>query len=359
MVYSTEENVYEATGMNTTIVQSLSSKNEAQVTTLIESYISEADLKIKRLLKIPITIRKENHSFDGSKTLELGPYEDEEEFFSSYDPADCVEDVYALYLNGGRIKLPYPKNCDDLTEDVTDMTGTNVTLTKKTDIKKCGTASVMAKNTAAGSFSFYFPKNANLEKNIYPWDYVGFWFRTSDKTATFTIKFYDIDGNVEYQTFILTQSDTWQIVALQMSDNTGSIDWSDVLCQKIEILSDKACTIYFDNFCFNDGLFWTYPEGLICWCEPDTDSYAEIEVTYAYDPFKAEVPVDIKLASSKLAGALLIDYLIGHRQQITGFEQMQEDMDTRPDRETLEVVRTRLRREAYDALAGFGFGTYR
>jgi hypothetical protein len=357
MAYSDEENVYEACGMNSSVVQSLSGKNSSEVTTLITEYISEADLKIKRLLKIPITIRKEYHKFDWDETVELGPYEDKEEFFSSYDPENCVEEIFALYDDSGRVKLPYPKNCDDLTEDVTDMTGTNATLSKETTIVKCGMASIKAVFSAAGSF--YFPKNANLEKNIYPWDYVGFWFRTSDKTATFTIKFYDIDGNVEYQTFALTQNDTWQIVALQMSDNTGSIDWSDALCQKIEILSDKACTIYFDNFCFNDGYFWTYPEGLICWCEPDSDPDGEIEVTYSYDPFKVNVPVDIKLASSKLAGALLIDYLIGHRQQITGFEQMAETMDTRPDRETLEVVRTRLRREAYEALAGFGFGTYR
>ena len=357
MVYSSEDNVYESTGMNTTIVQSLSSKTEAQVTTLIESYISEADLKIKRLLKIPITIRKEYHEFNKNKTVELGPYEDVEEFFSAYDPEDCVEEVFALYDGSGRVKLPYPKNCDSLTEDVTDMTGTAVTLSKETAIKKCGTASVKAIFSAAGSF--YFPMNANLERSIYPWDYVGFWFRTSDKTAMFTIKFYDINENVEYQTFTLTQNDTWQIVALQMSDNTGSIDWSDALCQKIEILSDKACTVYFDNFCFNDGYFWTHPEGLICWCNPASDPYGEIEITFSYDPFKADVPVDIKLASSKLAGALLVDYLIGHRQQITGFEQMAETMDTRPDRETLEVVRTRLRREAYDILAGFGFGAYR
>ena len=67
--YSDEDDCYESTGMNTTIVQSLSGKNEAQVTTLIENYITEADLKIKRLLKIPITIRKEYHEFKKIKPL--------------------------------------------------------------------------------------------------------------------------------------------------------------------------------------------------------------------------------------------------------------------------------------------------
>jgi hypothetical protein len=346
--------------MDSTIVQNLSGKSEAEVTTLITAYIAEVDLKIKRLLKIPITIRKEYHKFDENNTVELGPYEDEEEFFNSYDPANCVEEVFAVYENKERRKLPYPKDCDILTESITNYSGTNVTLTKDTSVFKCGTGSIKAVFSAAGSFKN--PSNENLEKNISPWDWIGFWFRTSDKTATFTIRFYDIDGNYEYQEFTMTQNNTWQLIALRMNDNSFSsdeIDWDSVLCQKIEIVSDKACTVYFDNFCFNDGFFWTYPEGLICWGNPDAEPYGEIEVTYSYDPFKASIPVDIKLASAKLAGALLIDYLIGHRQQITAFEQEAEDMDTKPDRETLEVVRTRLRREAYDILAGFGFGAYR
>jgi len=358
MGYSREDEVYEATGLNASIVKSLGEFNTlAEVTVLVERYISKADKKIKRLLKVPITVRKEYHLFDYNKTVELGPHEDTFEFYSNDDPTDCVEAVYAVYGRNGRIKLPYPKDCDNRTEDVDDMTATNVVLTKETTTIKCGDASVKAVFQAGGSF--YFPSNANLNKNIEPWQYIGFWFQTSDATATFTMKLYDKDGNSMSQTFTLDLNDTWEIVSLNMDNFTGSINWGTTNLQKIEITSDKACTAYFDNFNFNDLLFWTYPEGLICWSDPDSTPYSEIAVTYSYDPYKINVPEDLADASAKLAGILLLDFCIGARLRITGFKQMSHDLDAEmPDKSTLEVVRGRLKREAMDALAGLGFGTF-
>lgn len=356
MAYSDEEDVYEATGLNTTVVQNLSGKNASEVATLIGGYIAKADRRIKRLLKVPIIVRREPHRFQKNKTVELGSYEDEFGFFGVNQPEDCVESVYALFQYDRRIKLPYPKDCDKLTEDRTDMSPTGCTLTKETSDVKCGTASIKAVFQVDGKFSF--PTAANLNKNINPWDYIGFWWKTSDKTATFTIRLYDKDGNYNSHTFTCEFDNTWEIIALKLDSFTGSISWDyTTKLQKIEIISDTACTCYLDNFNFNDGLFWTYPEGLICWSDPSSEPYLDIEVTYAYDPYKSTVPVDLEEASALLAGVKLLDYCIGCRQRISAFKMKAYDLDAVPDRETLEITRVRLKREAMQALAGIGFGT--
>jgi len=374
--YSTEEDVYQATGYNSDIVQKLGSKTSAEVTTMINDFISKSDLRIKRALGVPITIRKEWHSFDYSNDfVELGPHEDPLDVFGTYVSKDCIEEVFAVYRapyaygnmfgGSGRVKLPYPKNCDDFTEDITDMNaGSKCTLSKETTIKRCGNASIkviMAVGGNASSWKFDFPKNHFLNKNIETWDYIGFWFRTMDKTAIFTIKLYDIDGNSTSQTFTAKSNDAWEIIALYVEAMAGytECEWNeDRYLQYIEISADKACTFYIDNFCFNDGFFWTYPEGLVCWCDPITEQWGNVEVTYSYDPYKISTPEDIKQASAKLAGVYLIDYLIGCRQRVTGFQQMAEDFDIQPDRDTLEVTRARLLKEYNEILAGTGFKTY-
>lgn len=355
--YSSESDVYEATGLNSAIVASLSGLSTSEVTTLINGYIDKADKKCRRRLKVPITVRKEYHLFEYNNTIELGPHEDIFEFYGNDDPSNCVEAVYALYSRNGRIKLPYPKDCDSLTEDHTTMTATNVTLSTETSTKKCGDASIKSIFQIGGSFSF--PSTANLNKNIQPWDYIGFWFYTTDASATFTIKLYDKDGNSVEQTFTLDLANTWEIVALSMSNFTGTIDWGTTKLQQIEIVSDTACTAFFDNFNFNNLMFWTYPEGLICWSDPASTPWIAIEVTYSYDPYKVTVPDDLLEASAKLAGVLLLDFCIGHRLRITGFKQMSHDLDAEmPDKSVLEVARGRLKREAADALAGIGYGTF-
>lgn len=359
--YCSEDNVYEATGLNSTVVKNLSSKNDAEVTTLIESYIDKADKRIKRLLKVPIKVRKEQHRFQKNKIVELGSYEDEFDFFSANENVEgCVETIYALYQGEGdserRLKLPYPKDCDEKTEDVTDMTATNCTLTKETTDYKCGTASAKVVFQVDGKF--YFPTNANLNKNIEPWDFIGFWFKTSDKTATFTIRLYDKDGNYNSHTFTCDFNNTWEIIALTLSSFSGSVSWGyDTKLQKIEIISDTVCTCYFDCFNFNDGIFWTYPEGLLCWSDPDSEPYLDVSVTYAYDPYSTSIPDDVEEASALLAGVKLLDYCIGARQRMMGFRMKANDLDNMPDRETLEVTRVRLKREAMQALNGIGFGT--
>jgi len=280
MAYCTEEDVYEATGFTASVIKSLSGKNDAELTAMIGRFIAKADQKVKRRLRVPITIRKEYHAFEENETLELGPYEDDFEFYGTWDPANCVEKIYALYLvtkdRDTRVKLPYPRDCDSLTEDKDDMTGTNVTLTTETTTVKCGDGSIKAVFSAAGNF--YFPTAGNLQKNIDPWTYVSFWFRTSDNTATFSITLTDKDGNTTSTTFTCDHNDTWELITIDIDSSLSDVDWDNVLLQKVTISADKACTIYFDNFNFNDGYFWTYPEGLICWADPDGDPWGKIRV---------------------------------------------------------------------------------
>jgi len=363
MAYSTEADVYKATGMKTEIVQKLSGWNAEQVTAFINDRISKADKMVKNELGVPASIRKEYHMFQFDDSIELGPHEDKLGFYDAYNPLNCVESVYAIYGINGRIKLPYPKNCDSLTEDITDMqAGANCTLSKETTLFKCGTASIKAIFTAAGTF--YFSKNQNMNKNIESWNYIGFWFRTTDKTATFTLKIFDIDGNFISKTFTCRHNDTWEIIKLYKNDFTNFAEYifdKDRLMQYIQIETSKICTIYFDNFNFNDGLFWTYPEGLIVWSVPSTISDSgnmELYVTYSFDPYKLNTPEDINLASAKKAGILLLEFLIGCRQRITAFTQTSDALENIPDRETLEFRRAELQRQVEGILAGIGFKTY-
>jgi hypothetical protein len=358
MAYSTEDNVYEATGMSNEVIRNLSGKTEAQVTTLVQDFIAKADDRIKRLMKIPITIRKERHIFDKNYTEELGPDQDDFEVFD-YDPANCVEAIYALYTNKKRrIKLPYPRDCDSKTEAHTDYTSSNCVLTTESSDKKCGDASIKGVFSDAGYFGF--PANADLNKNIYPWDYMGFWFKTSDSTATFTVRIYDIDGNYDEKTFTLEKNGIWYVVGLDMSDFTSNVAWSEKKCYEVRIYSDIACTVYFDNWSLNQGFFWTYPEGLLVWSKDQSDEYPNetVYITYSYDPYLNTAPEVVKQASAKLAGVYLLDYLIGIRIRTVGFEAMSESLEFDAEREVLVSHRTKLQKEAEELIATIGYGTH-
>jgi len=360
MAYCTEQDVYNATGMKSDTVVKLGGKTEEQVSELISGFITKADRIIKNELGVPITIRKELHTFEEDAFVELGPYEDRFGFFGTYEPANCVEKVFAIYTRSGRIKLPYPKDCDSLTESSANFAvGSNCTLTTESTTVKCGEASVKALFSDAGSF--YFPTTQNMNKNIEAWSYIGFWLQTSDKTATFTIKIFDISGNYISHTFSLSHNNTWEVVKLKLIDFTNWDTYEfneDRLMQYIQIESDKACTIYFDNFNFNDGVFWTYPEGLIVYSIPSELPTVSIEVTYNFDPYKNSTPQEITLASAKTAGIMLLEFLIGCRQRITAFVQSSDALENYPDRETLEFRRAELQRQVQGILAGIGFKTY-
>lgn len=358
--YSTYQDVLDALGYNLTDLASIMSKTEAQISTLIAGYITTGDARLKKMLKVPISIQTERHIGDG-RTLQyqLGP-EDEDIGIFTYDPENCVEDIFAVYHFGSRVKLPYPKDCDSITEATASSYGkSNAVVSDDTSVIKCGVKSIKAIFSAAGYISY--PSAADLDKNVFPWTYIAFWFRSSDASATFTFKLYDKDGNEEYKTFTVDKANVWKAIRLNIEEFTGSIDWSDVNLFQFRIYADKVCTIYFDNFNFNEGWWWTTPKGTINyggvsdgigWFSLDDI----VKVTYSFDPYKASTPEEVKYCSARLAALALVEYLIGIRQQHTAFEFETETMEPKSDKWTLEVTRNRLQKEFDETLAAIGYG---
>lgn len=373
--YSSESDVYEATGLTSTFLQSLGSLSSAQVTSLVNNYIARADERIRRLLGVPITVRKEGHEFFNNPVVQLGPdREDPLEMFGSFDPTSKVVDVYAIYYNEYRTKLPYPKNWDQFTEDITGWGTDNVaTFAKDSTNYKCGTASLKAIISNATGGDIYYPSTKNLNRRIYPWFYAGFYFMTDTPTANFEFRMYRDTGSYYYGTFTVSSvagslANTWVPVQLSIRrfqfNNVGGegaqpdFNWILTYTQYIMIVADRPCTIWVDNFNFNDGFFATYPEGTISWCMPEWYPTGRISATYAYDPFLNAIPKSLQEASSKLAGVLLLDWAIGKRQMAIAFDQNSDTLAENPDKETLENTRRRLENEAYAALETMGYKTY-
>lgn len=365
--YSTEEQVYSVTGMSSSVVQRMGIISNTAVSNLINTYITTADQRIKHMMGIPYPVRKEYHVFHYNELQkELGPYEDEYGMFDNTDPTNLVTRVFAIYSGKMRMKLPYPKDCDLLTEVTTNYSaGANCTLTADSAIFKCGTKSIKSikASIATNTIIFTYPSSLNLSKAIYTWDYLSFWFYASDEASTFSFELYDVNNNYMYKTFTVAVKNTWQIVSLKISEFTAgqaaTVDWSKINLQYFKLKSSKIVTCYFDNFSFNDGLFWTTPEGLICWSRSESTAYDdEIQVTYEFDPYTLVTPSDIQIASAKLAGIQLLEYLIGNRQRATSFIQASNSLDSSPDRETLQFTKARLEREVEELLAGIGYKTY-
>jgi hypothetical protein len=212
----------------------------------------------------------------------------------------------------------------------------------------------------------------NLAKMQYPWDYVAFWMKTSDPAASFTFRMYDSLGRNVWQQFYCGNNnfnmtlqinpalpDTWQIVALKfmlMQGYAGGVNWVFVPVQFFTIEVDRPCVFWFDNLNWNDGIFFTAPKGYLCWSRSEIAAIAdELEVTYSFDPFKQEVPENISIGSAKMAGILLLEYLIGIRQRATAFTQSSDELNTGPDKETLEFTKARLEREVEMFIAEIGF----
>lgn len=395
--WSTEAQVYSVTGMSSNVVQKMMGQNKTagDVTTLIQSYIQTSDQRIRHLMGLPYTIRKEYHVFHfNEQTRDFGPMEDEYEFFDYYDPTDRVEKVFAIYSNKRRMKYPFPRNCDDLTEDDTVVSSESTINGKEWDVDDlphagsptttiekdeedfmAGTASLKVTVTNSTGGMIIFPKTKNLAKQQYPWDYLAFWMKVDDPTVKFTFRMYDVLGRSVSQEFYCGNNnfnmtlqfnpalpDTWQIVALKfmiMQGYAGGTNWVFVPVQYFTIECDKPCVFHIDNLNWNDGIFFTAPRGLLCWSRSEISAIAdELEVTYSFDPFKQEVPEDISIGSAKMAGILLLEYLIGIRQRSTAFTQSSDALSVSPDKETLEFTKARLEREVESFLAGIGFKTY-
>jgi hypothetical protein len=238
-----------------------------------------------------------------------------------------------------------------------------------------GKASLEVQVTNSTGGVAIFPMTRNLSKMQYPWDYVAFWMKTNDPNASFTFRMYDAMGRNVYQQFYCGNSnfnmslnmnpalpDTWQIVSLKfmiMNGYAGGVNWVFVPVQYFTIEVDRPCVFHIDNYNWNDGIFFTAPKGYLCWSRSEIAALAdELEVTYSFDPFKQEVPSDISLGSAKMAGVLLLEFLIGIRQRSTAFTQSSDALQTGPDKETLEFRRAELERQVEDFIAGIGFKGY-
>lgn len=203
--------------------------------------------------------------------------------------------------------------------------------------------------------------NKYINKNIDIFDFFSFKIRCSDATATITFRLYDKDGNYNYFSMSVDNAYTWQLKSFDIdSEYTGSIDWDDIKLYYIEIHVDKACTIWLDNFNFNDEWFITYPKGLLCIArmdseEPPADGYP-FHVTYSYNPYLHEVPHQVREATAKFAAIKLLNFLIGIRQRDVSFGGEGESGISRPDRDQLYFTRSRLDRELKDILKEIGYG---
>jgi hypothetical protein len=376
MSYSTESDVYDETGLTSAWTQQLTGKNAADVTTLINNFIADADDKINKRIGIPITVHRELHKGTGEDDEFDLCAEDEFGFFEEYDPANNTVEAFACYFDCKRKKRPYPKDCDQTESIASACAVSNAAVTDETTIVACGSNSLRAVFSAAGWVRYPdISSQSVLNKNIDIFDFVSFRIRCSSAAVNLTLRLYDRDGNYCSVTFAVDRADNWFVMHFDIdSDFTYPVafDWDDTKLWYWELHADGACTVYFDNLNFNDEWFITAPQGKFCIAhridylqsaggsraqgeEPPPDGY-EFYVTYSVNPFLSSVPQCIAEASAKLAGVKLIDHLIGVRERNTAFLVEGDTLITAPDRETMYHTRSRLISEAKQCIADYGYG---
>lgn len=115
MAYSTYQDVLDICGLTLTRVSAVyeGDKTDAQVQSMIEDFIDEADQQIKDLLLIPIIIHDETHIIDEDVSVTkvyLGSYDDAGVFLETWQGTQpinvqgLVDTVLCVCLNGTRIK---------------------------------------------------------------------------------------------------------------------------------------------------------------------------------------------------------------------------------------------------------------
>lgn len=373
MAYANENDVYAESGFTKEVIKRVTEKTDAEVTALIDGFIRDAEDKIKDRLEIPHLVPRELHCGDGeSWEFDLGG-EDEEVFFDE-DVENCVELVKACFFERYRKRKPYPKGCDEHSDDSSFFgTGTGTTVSNDAIRVQAGTNAM--KIVFATNRNAYYPITKDLNKPIDRFDFVSFRAETDTNDVTFELRLYDRWGNYDRAYFKLPKNGKSFVVNLDMDFNfthgIGSIDWSTVNLYYWEVRANKDCTLYLDNFNFNDGWFFTAPTGKLVIarkiistityefdysldCAP-CDGYPYY-VTYTYDPFKVRVPENIKSATAQLAAVKLIDHLIGVRESLTAFEFASETMMPIPDKESLYARKGSLLARAKENLRSYGYG---
>ena len=370
MAYSTVQDVLKAAGLGISVQRITKlhdpDMTDAQVTTMIEEWIDEADAEIKEELEVPMVVKDEIHIADGETSeFLLGP-QDEEHYTVSKTVTDNLENIVHVYFGSycekNRRLRPFPTDCDgEYTETTThannwNATKSNCTVSKESTIIKCGGNSIKFVFSAAG-YSRYTLTNS---KNIDQYEYVAFAVYVSDPTATLTLKLFDEDLAYTSQDFDFKRGGVWYIYWIRIDNMSGTNNWETNKLWQIELASDKACTVYLDMFNFNDGYCWAAPQGYLyiheaenAGEEPPTAGYL-FYVTYEYDPYKSSTPELVRRASKYFAAADLVEHLIGLRQAHTGFEA--EGATGLPNKESLMFNQSRLRAKGEKALENIGFG---
>lgn len=362
--YANEQDVYDATGFTSAMIQRVTEKESSEVTDLVNGMLLSAESKVKELLHIPYVKHMERHLGTGEDDeFDLGP--EDEEFYVDYDPSDRVEKVFACYFGDYRKKKPLPKDCDTYSDDKSlwdTSSGSRVAPSNEATIKK------------AGDYSMSFVLTANqygrhprvstgyyIDRNIDIFDFICLRVRSNTANVKITIKLYDSEDNYNYAEYTIKKANHWYTVMLHLDDDfTDTVDWDDNNLYYFDIQVDKACTLYVDNINFNDEWFFTAPSGKLVIARKSTNEPPSLNypfyVTYTYDPFEIDVPECLKEAVAQFAGAKLIDHLIGIRQQTTGFEYESDTLLPIPDRETLYKRRGSLIALAKENLASIGYG---
>ena len=363
MSYCTESDVYNETGMDTTIIQALNSiLDAAAVTALIEGFIADIEEEINDLMNVPVIIHRELHCATGEDDeFDLGSF-DELGFYDDYTPAGNMVTGFALWYNNIRKLRPYPEVTADMTESIAaSMNGTNCVITDDTTVGLfvAGANSTKLVYNAAGMARY--PTAQNLNKNIDIYEFVSKRVRCSSTTVTLTLRLYDKDGNYNSYDFSVDKADIWYIIHQQIDNDvdSGTIDWDDTRLYYWEIWADGACTVYIDNLNFNDGWFFTAPQGKLVIpyrMDEDPAPYGyKFFISYTHNPMLASVPRHIKKATACLAGITLINWCIGRRQRDTAFLLESDTLIRAPDKETMVFTRSYLQKQADRALASFGY----
>jgi hypothetical protein len=376
MSYTTETKVYNRTGFNSETIVTLSGKSIAEVTTLVEGFISDAQNKLREDIEYPIRVRNEIHYADGqNNTLDLGPEDDPYSGEGDYDPINGVVEVYNCKAAGIKITKPKPEDCDEWTDySSTGITsywsgGGSATITSENSPKVSGSHSV--KVIFEGIDSFHYPTTKDLDLFINPWKYLFFWVRSSDVTTSLKVRLYTTSLTYVEEDIVLRQSNVGQYYWIRISamNNVSAINWGDNVTrlQYIEFTSGGSCTVYIDNLCFSDGWAYSAPSGLLHVGKadnvtgegPPSQGYPYV-IDYSYDPFLSSIPGIMAEACEWLSGVYIIDYLRGIRYRKTSFEVYGAtlELDTDASREGLMGIRTYMMKNYWECLRNWGHGSY-
>jgi len=366
MTYCTYTDVLDATGLDLDRIKKLSVRHSstAQVQTLIEGYIADAQKEIQDNLHIYTIRRKEIHLCTGEDDVyELGP--EDEEGYIDYDVENCLIDVINAYLGSvcakSRKLRPYPLDCELGTESSTNWTGT-ATIADSTT-RKAGSKSISVIFADATQYARYPDTTSDnwIDKNIDIFSFFAFYVRTSVNDTTVTVRLFDKDGNYNEASYKLEKKNHWYLVMFDLDEDfTSTVDWDDLSVYYVEYRVDKACTLLVDNANFNDWWMYTAPAGEIAIMrrmdeEPKPKNYV-FGVTYRYDPYLVETPRNVKKACACLAGVDLIDFLRGIRMADTEFDAQTESGVPEYSKDQLAIARKEIIGKYEKAIESIGYG---